>query len=253
MKKENLYTRRQVIRKTIISFAEFAALMGGGIATWLYIKNLPLDHGSKGGVQPPVRKVLTANENIFDKTLSNGHLAKSYPKSAAVKRPRVNGNVGIDRNYDASSWQFNIAKQDGSTLTLSLDDIQQLPKTEIVFDFKCIEGWSMITYWGGVKFSDFISAYNLQKETAMKYVGFATPDKRYYVGIDTPSAMHPQTLICYELNGAALPPEHGAPLRLIIPVKYGVKNLKRIGSMYFANERPPDYWDERGYDYYLGL
>jgi DMSO/TMAO reductase YedYZ molybdopterin-dependent catalytic subunit len=68
-----------------------------------------------------------------------------------------------------------------------------------------------------------------------------------------PSAMHPQTLLCYQMNGKPLEPRHGAPLRLIIPVKYGVKNLKRIGKLYFSNDRPRDYWFERGYDYYCGL
>jgi DMSO/TMAO reductase YedYZ molybdopterin-dependent catalytic subunit len=67
------------------------------------------------------------------------------------------------------------------------------------------------------------------------------------------SALHPQTLLCYEMNGTPLPPGHGYPLRLIIPVKYGIKNLKRIGNLSFSNERPPDYWFERGYDYYSGL
>ena len=81
----------------------------------------------------------------------------------------------------------------------------------------------------------------------------STPDDHYYVGIDTPSALHPQTLLCYEMNGQPLPRRHGAPLRLIIPVKYGVKNLKNIGKMFFSNDRPRDYWFERGYDYYCGL
>jgi DMSO/TMAO reductase YedYZ molybdopterin-dependent catalytic subunit len=87
----------------------------------------------------------------------------------------------------------------------------------------------------------------------MQYVGLSTPDEMYYVGIDMPSAMHPQTLLCYEMNGQPLPLENGYPLRLIIPVKYGVKHLKRIGSLVFSNERPPDYWAEQGYDYYTGL
>lgn len=87
----------------------------------------------------------------------------------------------------------------------------------------------------------------------MKYVGLQTPDEEYYVGIDMASAMHPQTLLCYEMNERPLLPEHGYPLRLIIPVKYGIKNLKRIGSVFFSNERPPDYWAEQGYDYYSGL
>lgn len=252
MKNENLYTRRQVIRKTIISFAEFTALMGGGLATWFYVKNLPPDNGLLGGVQPPIRDVLTANEKIFSNTFSNDHLAKTYPKSAAVKNPRVNGNLGLQSDLDAD-WQLNITKKDSSTQTISLQQIKDLPKTEIVFDFKCIEGWSMITYWGGVKLSDFMSAFHLQNEAAMKYVGFSTPDEEYYVALDMPAALHPQTLLCYEMNGKQLTPEHGFPLRLIVPVKYGFKSLKRIGSMYFDNEKLPDYWFERGYDYYAGL
>jgi DMSO/TMAO reductase YedYZ molybdopterin-dependent catalytic subunit len=68
-----------------------------------------------------------------------------------------------------------------------------------------------------------------------------------------PSAMHPQTLLAFELNDKPLPIQHGSPLRLIIPVKYGIKNLKRIGTISFSNERPPDYWAEQGYDYYSGL
>ena len=87
----------------------------------------------------------------------------------------------------------------------------------------------------------------------MKFVGFNTPDKEYYVGIDMKSIVHPQTLLCYEMNGQPLPMNQGFPLRLIIPVKYGVKNIKRIGTIFFSNERPSDYWYERGYDYYGGL
>ena len=68
-----------------------------------------------------------------------------------------------------------------------------------------------------------------------------------------PSAMHPQTLLAYEVNDQPLPQEHGQPLRLIVPVKYGIKNLKRIGSISFSNDRPKDYWADHVYDYYSGL
>ena len=87
----------------------------------------------------------------------------------------------------------------------------------------------------------------------MNYAGLITPDKKYYVGIDIASMMHPQTLLCYEMNGKPLPLKHGYPLRLMIPVKYGIKSLKRIGTLFFSNTPPPDYWYERGYDYYSGL
>jgi DMSO/TMAO reductase YedYZ molybdopterin-dependent catalytic subunit len=68
-----------------------------------------------------------------------------------------------------------------------------------------------------------------------------------------PAAMHPQTLLVYEMNGKPLPMEHGGPLRLIIPHKYGVKNIKRIGRLIYADRPPKDYWAEQGYDYYAGL
>ena len=64
-----------------------------------------------------------------------------------------------------------------------------------------------------------------------------TPDGQYYVGLDMESALHPQTLLCYEMNGKPLEPEHGAPLRLVIPVKYGIKNIKHIGKIKFTDER----------------
>ena len=67
--------------------------------------------------------------------------------------------------------------------------LKKLPKTEIVFNFKCIEGWSQITRWGGVRFSTFMNAYGLTDEAAMDYLGLSTPDKQYYVGIDMPSAL----------------------------------------------------------------
>ena len=71
--------------------------------------------------------------------------------------------------------------------------------------------------------------------------------------MDMPSALHPQTLLCYEMNGKSLSMEHGAPLRLVTTVKYGIKSIKRIGRIAFTDERPPDFWAERGYDWYAGL
>ena len=62
------------------------------------------------------------------------------------------------------------------------------------------------------------------------YVALTTPQKDYYVGFDAASAFHPQTLLCYAINGKPLSNEHGPPLQLVIPTKYGIKNLKRIGQ-----------------------
>ena len=68
-----------------------------------------------------------------------------------------------------------------------------------------------------------------------------------------PFHLQPQTLLCYEMSGEAISEEHGAPLRLCIPTKYGIKNIKQIGKIEYRAERPKDYWAERGYDWFAGL
>jgi len=234
--------------KSIIAFSVFIILIVAGIFAWKWLRHQP----EVAGAQKPLRKGLALNEKVFSKTLNDKHLAKTYPLSAAAKNVRLNGFVGLKSKLD-SSWKLQVIRSAGDTLFISLDDIKALPKTEITFDFKCIEGWSQISHWGGVKFSDFAEHYKLGLQTQMNYVGLSTPDKNYYVGIDMASMMHPQTILAYEMNDKELPPKHGYPLRLIIPVKYGIKSLKRIGTIYFSNTPPPDYWYERGYDYYSGL
>ena len=241
-------TPRQIRRKTLIAFALFAVAFSAG---WWLITAIA---GTKpnAGVQAPLRAVLEANEKIFSSTMSHTRLAKTFPVSEADKHVRVNGNDGMSEPFDPAAWKMMVARGPGDTLQLTMDDIRRMPKTEIVFDFKCIEGWDQVTHWGGVKMEDFIKAYHLEGQTGKKYMGLRTPDNGYYVGIDMPSAIHPQTLLAYEMNGAPLSKNQGAPLRLIIPLKYGIKHLKRIGTMYFSDAPPPDFWAERGYDYFAG-
>jgi DMSO/TMAO reductase YedYZ molybdopterin-dependent catalytic subunit len=172
----------------------------------------------------------------------------------AAKQVRVNSDIGLKQiNFKAEEWALSVKKTNGNILKIDLSELQKLPKTEIIFDFKCVEGWDQIQHWAGVKFLDFVEHYNLQELATRNYVGMETPDGKYYIGLDKESAMHPQTILAYQMNDQRLTLEHGAPLRLIIPVKYGIKNLKRIGIITFSNKRPRDYWAERGYDYYSGL
>lgn len=249
-KNSKLNTDQLIIKKTAVSFFFFFLFAGAAFIGWKWLRKQPTISGK---TSTPIRKVLDVNESIFNGLLSDKHLTKEYPLSKAVLA-RVNGDLGLKTSFDPTTWAMNVIRSKGDTLKVTLDEIKKLPKIEYAFNFKCIEGWSQITHWGGVKFSDFMKAFNLNEEAAMNYLGLATPDKQYYVGIDMSSALHPQTLLCYELNGKPLPLNQGYPLRLIIPVKYGVKSLKRIGFMYFDNKRTPDYWaDVKGYDYFSGL
>jgi hypothetical protein len=157
-----------------------------------------------------------------------------------------------DGNLDRSN-----GKADGPEpgLLLTMDAVRALPRVEMVTQLKCIEGWSEIVHWGGARLSDFMHAYPPARGASgrlPRYVGFETPDRQYYVGLYMEDALHPQTLVCYELNGQPLSREHGAPLRLVTPLKYGIKHLKQIGSISYTDKRPRDYWAENGYDYYAG-
>ncbi len=242
-------------KKSSYALLLFLGLVLLAFAGWKWLRNQPLVAGKNGGgIQQPLRQVLDINEEVYKGLYSTRNLVKEYPRSKAAPRARVNGNIGMKKeNFDPATWQLKIIKNNGDTLYVTLDEIKQLPRIDVVFNFKCIEGWSQITWWTGTRFSELIKKYHLGKESEMKYVGMKTPDQEYYVGIDMPSILHPQTILCYELNGRPLPMDQGYPLRLIIPVKYGVKHLKRIGFISFANTRPPDYWAEKGYDYYTGL
>lgn len=219
---------------------------------------------------------LKANEDLSQLYYSPKHLAPEFPKSR-ISMARVNGWEGINDNFDPTTWMLQVrgvANQNSypqyrgninyggisalasgaerkslSGLLLTLDDIKRLPRVEMTTELKCIEGWSIIVNWVGARFSDLVAAFPPQ---FTRYVGIVTPDEGYYVGWDMPSILHPQTLLAYEMNGSPLAMEHGAPLRLVSTVKYGIKQIKRIGRIEFTNTRPPDFWAEQGYDWYSG-
>lgn len=255
--KKALTVEQKIKRRNFISFGVFTLLAGGAYEGWKWLYNSPDEAANiTGGTRKPLRRALNKTELFFRRiAFSENHLVKTYPKEMAAKYVRVNSAIGMEANkkFEPGLWTLQVEKKSGEVLKITLDELKTLPKTEIVYDFKCVEGWDQISHWGGVKFSDFIRHYNLDDYAKMQYVGMETPDKGYYVGIDMPSALHPQTLLAYEVNEKPLPLAHGAPLRLIIPVKYGIKNLKRIGTISFSDTRPHDYWAEQGYDYYSGL
>jgi DMSO/TMAO reductase YedYZ molybdopterin-dependent catalytic subunit len=229
-----------------------AFLVGGGAALagvlgWRWLRMA--EH--VGAVPGPIREGLEANEALWRALHRPGALAPTFPASEA-RMPRYNGGIGLTRTVDAAAWRLRVEGPDRrETAVLTLDDVKNLPRHEMVTELKCVEGWSEVVRWAGARFSDFAARY-ARATPDFPYVGLRTPNGDYYVGLDRASALHPQTLLCYEMHGAPLTPEHGAPLRLAIPLKYGVKSIKRIGTVRFATERPKDYWAERGYDWYLG-
>jgi DMSO/TMAO reductase YedYZ molybdopterin-dependent catalytic subunit len=234
-------------RRNFLALGAGAVVAAGG---WRWLTS---GYTSGGDVSDPLRKVLQWNERVVRAALfSDQHLVKTYPASA-IGKLKENGDEGLSDDFDPAEWTLQVMPRGGGLpATLRMDDIRKLPRYEEIIDFKCVEGWSTVTQFAGVRFSDFTAKYAPGSEKAA-YVAMSTPDGGYYVGLDTPSAMHPQTLLAYEMNGEPLADEHGAPLRLVIPVKYGIKNIKRIARIAYGETQPPDYWRERGYDFYAGL
>ena len=140
-------------------------------------------------------------------------------------------------------------------LLLTMADVLQLPRHELVTQFVCIEGWSQIVHWAGVRMRDFLELYPpaLIDGKPPRYVYMETPDGDYYTGYDMEVCRHPQTLLVTEMMGAPLTQFHGAPLRLHMPTKYGYKQIKRIALIAYTNDKPDDYWTKLGYDWYAGL
>lgn len=229
------------------------ALLVGGSATiagllgWRWIQTQPTDDRIPG----VLRDVHETNEKIWSALFREGHLAPTFPADRASVL-MVNGRHGIREEIDLATWELRVEGHDGELLgTHTLADLQALPHHEMTIEHKCVEGWSQITTWGGARFSDFATRYG--DHVDRDYVSLSTPDGEYYVGLDRATMMHPQTLLVDQMVGQPLDQEHGAPLRLATPLKYGIKQIKRIGTIRFTDERPADYWAERGYDWYAGL
>jgi DMSO/TMAO reductase YedYZ molybdopterin-dependent catalytic subunit len=232
----------EIAKKTRRSFlvGGLAAAAGYGAYRWI-------GNGEPVLETPKVlRGALEKNETLARAYYSSGRLAREFAPSEA-RMPKVNGMIGVEEEIDLASWKLEL----NGKSSLSIDEIRSLPRVDSITELKCIEGWSEVCHWTGARFSDFAAKFAPEART--RFVSMATPDSTYFVGLDMESAMHPQTILCYEMNGAPLTSSHGAPLRLVMPVKYGIKNIKRIGSIQFTNEQPEDYWANEGYDWYAGL
>lgn len=246
---ESLLRRRT--RRSFLVAGVGAAL---GASAWAWLLRQP----EELGIPWPFRRVLDWNGRLSREVFDPERMRKPPPAPAPGTRPRLNGDLGLEEEIDPEAWRLRVLSAGAAgELQLSMNDIRSLPKAVTTAEFECIEGWSEIISYAGVGFSDFLRIHRLGRREGDKsyypYVGLETPDRGYYVSIDTESMLHPQTILAYEMNGRPLAPSHGAPLRLIIPVKYGIKSLKRVGRIFFSETRPPDYWAEQGYDWFAGL
>ncbi|HWH79683.1 MAG TPA: molybdopterin-binding protein [Candidatus Binatus sp.] len=196
-------------------------------------------------------------------------LAQEFSEKDISPKFRSNGNpppITIDYAEDAakqfSKWRLEISglvKQPGS---FSLADLKSMPARTQITRHDCVEGWSVIGKWKGVRLEEIIK--RVQPSAEAKYVVFRCMDTdsdgtTYYESIDLVDAVHPQTILAYELNGQPLPVANGAPLRLRIENQLGYKHAKYIRSLEFVaslekiGSGKGGYWEDQGYEWYAGI
>jgi DMSO/TMAO reductase YedYZ molybdopterin-dependent catalytic subunit len=155
--------------------------------------------------------------------------------------------------WDASArgvWRLEVSGAVRKPLSLSLEELAALPRITQKVDHFCVEGWNARATWSGVRVSELA---RLAEATAdAHYVDFAGFDQDYHESWDMESAMHPQTLVAYGMDGRMLGPEHGAPARVHSPVKLGYKNTKYLTRVVFMPARNGGYWSDQGYEWFGG-
>jgi DMSO/TMAO reductase YedYZ molybdopterin-dependent catalytic subunit len=253
---------QQMRRLTRRSFAVGAVAVLSGLGAWRWLTAA----APEDGLPWPLRRVLRFNQGLAESLYTGGRLAPTFPDESVEEPARINGLIGLENEINALAWQLHIQhKGRAGEQVFGLQIIQGMPRANLVCELKCVEGWSQVVHFGGVRLVDFLTRLGLGTRSGRaldpvgnpgdlyRYVYLATPDESYYVALDMASALHTQTLLCDTMNWQPLTGPHGAPLRLYLPVKYGFKSLKRIGLIRFQDELPSDYWGGRGYDWYAGL
>ena len=207
-----------------------------------------------------LNKVLTFDDDVAEALYSPTRSVRTYSKSQ-VTPLRNNYNGGTPKPDYIPGWTLALSGlASGRVEGLSISDLLgRFPLREQVTRICCVEGWSAIAWWGGPRFADLLDEFPpMPGARWAKLVSSVNVDSNgnpdpYYVSIDIPTARHPQTLLATHFSGRPLPLEHGAPMRLLAPMKLGLKNIKAVTSIAYSVEEPADYWAERGYSKYDGL
>jgi DMSO/TMAO reductase YedYZ molybdopterin-dependent catalytic subunit len=252
-------TRRDFL---LFGVGAMAAMAGGGFL-------LPHETLSRIGVRRSVNsparewflnRALRIDDDVAEALYSENRRVPTYTKSQISPLKNNYNGASPDPGY-ISEWKLTIEGLDsGLSVVLDIRSLMsQFSVCEQITRLVCVEGWSAIAWWAGLRFDDLLRAYSpmsqakwARVESSVNLDASGNPDP-YFMSLDLATAQHPQTLLVTHLNGQPLTVEHGAPLRLLVPVKLGLKNVKAITKITYSVEEPSDYWAERGYSRYDGI
>lgn len=187
------------------------------------------------------------------KMFRRGHLATTFSDSdlTPFEKFPINGYDVEDPGVIFENWTLTVTGAVQKPGDYKLETFQALPRHRQNTRHVCVEGWDVIGRFGGARLSDFLTM--IGADTSAKYITVACADD-YYESLDMATALHPQTLLCYEMYDRPLTREHGAPLRLSIPTKVGYKQAKYLTDLKVTNVLDKvGYWEDQGYSEFYGL
>jgi sulfoxide reductase catalytic subunit YedY len=226
---------------------------------------------------PPLEKTPTSELYPFprnpayavERPLTPEPIAGSYNNfyEFTTDKERVRLLVG---KFAVRPWQVQVGGLVHHPRVYEIDDlVRRMPLEERVYRFRCVEAWAMTVPWTGFPFRALID--EVQPLSSARYVRLVTflrpeqaPGQRtqpwypwpYFEGLTLHEATNELTLLATGIYGHELPRQHGAPLRLVVPWKYGYKSIKSIVSIEFVEEQPPTFWNEvapREYDFWSNV
>lgn len=244
---ESTYLNRRLFLKTSIYAA--TGLATAGAYRFFRGNSLP---DATPNLAPPSSGGLTAT-SFHNITNYNNFYEFSTSKEAVASAAK---------NWQIPEWNLAIGGLVEDPYSLDLTELRNLPTEERIYRFRCVEGWSMVIPWQGISLHKILEK---AKPTAKaKYVAFETylnpsdmPSARfagipfpYVEGLRLDEALHPLTLLATGLYGKSMPNQNGAPIRLVVPWKYGFKSIKSVVKITLTEEQPPTTWNLANSDEY---
>lgn len=193
------------------------------------------------------------NEALERRLMSQARLDRPGRSPLAGRRLPgyyVSETVPIWDEARRGGWSLEVSGLVREPARLSLDALMRLPSVTQRVNHYCVEGWTAVTEWTGVRLAEIARRVGVRPEA--RYVDFESFDSGYHESWDLASALHPQTLVAYGYEGDPLDPRRGAPARLHSPVKLGYKSVKYLTRVVFLPERNGGYWSDRGYEWFAG-
>jgi DMSO/TMAO reductase YedYZ molybdopterin-dependent catalytic subunit len=254
------WTRRDILLFGMGATAAVAA--GGYLLPETTLERLGIIH--ENNTWPKKESLLNGalriDDDVAEALYSRNRLAPTYTKSQ-ITPLRNNYNGATPHPGYIPEWRLTLDGLDsGLSVSLNIRNLfASFQVHEQISRLVCVEGWSAIAWWAGFRFDELLRAHPpvsqakwARLESSVNVGRWGNPDP-YFVSLDLSTARHAQTLLATHLNGKPLTVEHGAPLRLIAPVKLGLKNIKAITRITYTKDEPADYWAKRGYSRYDGI